>query len=259
MERRDFFRILGVSSAGALAGCGSKPKELIPLLVPEHEIVPGEEQWHPAVCTECSAGCGTIVRIMAATRNIERDGQPMRQRIAAVKKIEGNPLDPVSGGRLCARGQAVVQGLYHPDRLKGPMKRSGKPGEARFSPVTWDEALAAAAEKISAAHNSDPASIAILTGPTRGTRSLALERFAKALGAPAPVVCALADHPVERKAAEMVFGWKGLPVYDLANAHDALGVGTDFLGGWASPVYYARQYGSFRQGRRTVRGFLAHA
>jgi len=32
---------------------------LIPLLVPEHEIVPGEEQWHPAVCTECSAGCGT--------------------------------------------------------------------------------------------------------------------------------------------------------------------------------------------------------
>jgi len=259
MDRRDFFRILGVSSAGALAGCGSQPKELVPLLVPEHEIVPGEEQWHPAVCTECTAGCGTIVRMMSATRSIERDGQPMRQRIAAVKKIEGNPLDPVSGGRLCARGQAVVQGLYHPDRLKGPMKRSGNPGEARFSPVTWDEALAAAAEKILAVHSSDPASIAILTGPTRGTRSLALERFAKALGAPAPVVCSLADYPVERKAAEMVFGWKGLPVYDLANAHHALGVGADFLGGWASPVYYARQYGSFRQGRSAVRGYLAHA
>ena len=48
----------------------------------------------------------------------------------------------------------------------------------------------------------------------------------------------------------MVFGWKGLPVYDLSRAHYALGVGADFLGGWASPVYYARQFGEFRQGRR---------
>lgn len=125
MDRRDFFKILTATSAGAVAGCGSKPKELVPLLVPEHEIVPGEEQWHPAVCTECSAGCGTLVRVMEAVRTVERDGGKVRERIAAVKKIEGNPLDPVSGGRLCARGQAVVQALYHPDRLQGPMKRTG--------------------------------------------------------------------------------------------------------------------------------------
>ena len=57
----------------------------------------------------------------------------------------------------------------------------------------------------------------------------------------------------------MVFGWKGLPVYDLARAHYALGVGADFLGGWASPVYYARQFGAFRQGRRNIRGQLVQA
>jgi menaquinone reductase, molybdopterin-binding-like subunit len=56
-----------------------------------------------------------------------------------------------------------------------------------------------------------------------------------------------------------VFGWKGVPVYDLAHARYALGVGADFLGGWASPVYYGRQFGAFRQGRTEVRGHLVQA
>src|SRR5579872_115701 len=129
MDRRNFFKILSTASAGVLAtDCGHKADRLIPLLVPEHEIVPGNEQWHPAVCTECSAGCGTLVRVMEAERTVERNGEKLRERIAAVKKIEGNPLDPISGGRLCARGQAAVQSLYHPDRLRGPMKRTGDRG-----------------------------------------------------------------------------------------------------------------------------------
>jgi anaerobic selenocysteine-containing dehydrogenase len=57
----------------------------------------------------------------------------------------------------------------------------------------------------------------------------------------------------------MVFGWMGLPVYDLSRAYYTLGVGADFLGGWASPVYYARQFGEFRQGRRQIRGQLVQA
>ncbi len=260
MDRRNFFRILSATSAGAVAGgCGSKTDHLIPLLVPDHEIVPGEEQWHPSVCTECSAGCGTIVRVMEAERIVERNGEKLRERIAAVKKIEGNPLDPVSGGRLCARGQAAVQSLYHPDRLPGPMKRTGDRGKAEFSGISWSEALMMASGAIAKARAADPGGIVSFIGPLAGTRSVAFERFTRALGAPAPVVCALGDFPVERRAAEMAFGWNGLPVYDLANAHYVLGVGADFLGGWASPVYYSRQFGHFRQGRRAIRGHLVQA
>lgn len=260
MDRRGFFRILSATSASALAGgCGKHTDQLIPLLVPEHEILSGIEQWHPAVCSECGAGCGTLVRVMEAVRTVERHGEKVRERIAAVKKVEGNPLDPVSGGRLCARGQAAVQALYHPDRLRGPMKRAGDRGKARFTPISWDDALAMAAEAIAKARAADPGSVVALTAPAAGSRSLALERFLQALGAPAPVVCSLAGFAVEQTAARKVFGWKGLPVYDLANAHTALGVGADFLGGWASPVYYNRQYGQFRQGRREVRGTLFQA
>jgi len=257
--RRDFFKILTTTSAGALGGCGGKTDKLIPLLVPEHEIVPGEEQWHPAVCAECGAGCATVVRVMEGVRTVERNGEKLRERIAAIKKIEGNPLDPICGGRLCARGQAGVQSLYHPDRLRGPMKRTGQRGQAQFAAVSWDDALGQAAEKIAKVRAADPTRIVFLAGPQAGTRSLAIQRFMQALGAPAPVVSSIADHAVERKAAEIAFGWKGLPVYDLARAHYALSVGADFLGGWASPVYYARQFGEFRQGRRNIRGQLIHA
>jgi anaerobic selenocysteine-containing dehydrogenase len=255
MDRRGFVKILSVS-AGALTGSCGKTDKLIPLLVAEGEIVPGEEQWHPAVCTECAAGCGTLVRIMEGVRTVERGGEQLRQRIAAIKKVEGNPLDPVSGGRLCARGQAAVQSLYHPDRLRGPMQRTGDRGKGQFAPATWEQAIAAVSGKIAKA---DPARIVFLAGPHAGTRSVAISRFAQALGAPAPVVCSLADCAVERKAAELAFGWKGLPVYDLAGARHVLGVGADFLGGWASPVYYSRQFGAFRQGRREVRGYLVQA
>ncbi len=61
------------------------------------------------------------------------------------------------------------------------------------------------------------------------------------------------------KLPTWVFGWNGLPVYDLSRAYYTLGVGADFLGGWASPVYYARQFGEFRQGRRQIRGQLVQA
>ena len=256
MDRRNFFKIIGVTTAGAATtACGSKDA-LIPLLVPEHNIPIGEEQWHPAVCTECAAGCGTLVRIMGAERVIEQKGEKVRQRVAAVKKIEGNPLDPISGGRLCARGQAVVQALYHPDRLHTAMKRQGDRGKSQFASVSWDDAIAAAAEKIRAA---DPSRIVFLTGPNAGSRSVAIQQFLKAIKAPAATVCSLADFAIERQAAEQALGWKGLPVYDIANATHVLGVGADFLGGWASPVYYARQFGNFRQGRPGIRGNLFHA
>jgi anaerobic selenocysteine-containing dehydrogenase len=260
MDRRGFFRILSATSAGALGGsCGRKTDALIPLLVPEQEIAPGEELWHPAVCTECGAGCGTLVRIMEGERFIELNGEKVRQRIAAIKKVEGNPLDPVSGGRVCARGQAAVQSLYHPDRLRGPMKRTGERGKAQFTGVSWNDAIGLASEKIAKVRAVDPNRIAVFSGPQNGTRAIAWERFTRAMGSPAPVVCSPAHFAVELRAAEMVFGWKGLPVYDIAHAHHVLSVGADFLGGWASPVYYHRQYGAFRQGRQTVRGWLAHA
>jgi anaerobic selenocysteine-containing dehydrogenase len=257
MDRRNFFKILSTASTGVMTGaCGKKVERYLPLLVSDRELIPGDEAWHPGVCGECEAGCGIIVRVMEGERVIERKGEQFRERIATIKKIEGNPLDPVSGGRLCARGQAAAQGLYHPDRLRGPMKRQGPRGHSEFAPVAWEQALDEVAEKL---RHADRARIVYLMRPQAGTRALTAARFLQAIGAPPPVSFELADFPLERKAAHEVHAWADVPVYDLRHATYALGIGADFLGGWVSPVFYARQFGHFRQGRPGVRGKLVQA
>ncbi|WP_038675215.1 DMSO/selenate family reductase complex A subunit [Pelosinus sp. UFO1] len=43
--------------------------------------------------------------------------------------------------RGCMRCRGYRDRLYHPDRLKYPMKRVGKRGEGKFERISWDEAL----------------------------------------------------------------------------------------------------------------------
>jgi anaerobic selenocysteine-containing dehydrogenase len=90
-------------------------------------------------------------------------------------------------------------------------------------------------------------------------RSQALSTFLTAIGAPPPLTASFDSFALEQKAAEMVLGWRAVPVYDIASARYVLSIGVDFLGGWVSPVYYARQFGQLRQGRPDIRGRLVHA
>jgi thiosulfate reductase/polysulfide reductase chain A len=60
-----------------------------------------------------------------------------------VTKLNPNPRFPKSKNMLCARGNAGIQALYDPDRLKQPMIRIGQKGEGKFKAVTWDEAYEA--------------------------------------------------------------------------------------------------------------------
>ena len=259
MDRRNFFKLVGTASGGAITGaCGKTGQELIPLLVPEEAIVPGEEEWHPSVCRQCSAGCGTIVRVMEAEREIELEGEKVRERIAAIKKIEGNPLDPVSGGRLCARGQAAVQALYHPDRVRSPLKRDAE-AEGGFRAISWEEALDEAEGLLVKAIEKNAAGIVYLAGPGSGTRAVVVDRFLQAIGAAAATTTGVCDFTVERRAAELAHGRRVLPSYEIQDATYVLGLGADFLGGWASPVLYARRFGHFRRGRPGIRGKLVHA
>src|SRR6476661_9359124 len=123
VKRREFLKVLGAGTAATtVLGCASeKVEKLIPYFVSPDETVPGVSTYYATTCRECSAACGVIAET--------RDGRAI--------KLEGNPQHPLNRGAICARGQAALQGLYNPDRFRGPMvKQNGK-----LVPTTWDRAL----------------------------------------------------------------------------------------------------------------------
>jgi anaerobic selenocysteine-containing dehydrogenase len=43
-------------------------------------------------------------------------------------------------GRLCPRALTINEFIYHPDRLRSPLKRIGKRGENKWEKISWEEA-----------------------------------------------------------------------------------------------------------------------
>ena len=88
----------------------------------------------PSVCMMCPASCGILGYL----------------EYGKVIKLGGNPLDPNSRGRLCAKGIAGINHLYNPDRIPSPLKRAGKRGEGRWKQISWDEAFDEIAPRLKA-------------------------------------------------------------------------------------------------------------
>ena len=91
----------------------------------------GKAEFVPTLCEMCVNKCAAIARV--------EDG--------VVTKLNPNPMFPKSRNMLCPRGNAGIQALYDPDRLKYPMIRDGEKGSGKFKQVTWDEAFEYIKEK----------------------------------------------------------------------------------------------------------------
>ena len=230
IDRRTLFKLAG--AAGVLAGCSPAPgpQKLVPYLVPPEEIVPGTPVFYRTVCRECSAACGVTART--------REGR--------VVKLEGNPDDPVGRGALCARGQAALQGLYAPERFRGPARRSQ---HGRLESVGWDEAEGALADALVAARSKgSPPRVWLVTRPEPGAAGALQKEFMAKLGCgPGQrVVLEPFDHAPLREAGRVLFGRAELPSFDLGQARTVVSFGADFAETWLSPVELARQLASGR-------------
>lgn len=241
-SRRKFLQ-LGATGAAAmvLAGCMPRqPVALEPYVFPPEEQLAGQATWYASTCRQCPAGCGIVVRIM--------NGRAV--------KIEGNAAHPLNRGRLCARGQAGLQLLYNPDRLTGPVQQAQR-GSRQFAGLSWDEALNTLTAKLQGAGQG----VAIWGGTTlSGHLYDIFQRFAKAVGAPAPVVfdlyAELQGYQALTQTSRELFGVNALPAYDLSQADLVLSFGADFLGTGLSAVRYGMDYGSFRRPEKGRRGTL---
>lgn len=245
IARRQFIGLMATAAAGAAAGFPGGRLVNDALSTANQPIYPprGPELFVLSVCTACPGGCGIRAR---------RIGK-------RVVRIAGNPLDPVSGGRLCAKGAAAIQALYHPDRLTRPMRRVGPRGSlASFRPATWDAAMAEIGGALRSVRDEQrPESVVLIRGGDGDIGSRVARRFLDAYGSPNDIAF---DRASEAGAIAMMLtqGVRATPAPDIRAAEYILNLGSEFLESPPSPVYTARAYGDFRQTHTARRGKLVH-
>ena len=228
VKRREFLKVLGSTGAAATAvGCFQEPVEkLIPYVVSPDHTVPGVSTNYASVCRECSAACGIIAEV--------RDGRAI--------KLEGNPDHPVNHGALCARGQAALQGLYNPDRYRGPMIRR----DNRLVPATWDEALALVRQRLSEARAENAAGgVRFVSQHENGSFSAFVDQWMSAGGFGAHIAFDAEADLAVRAANQAEYG-SAWPALDFAAARLIVSIGADFLDGWGSSVAHQLSFADAR-------------
>jgi anaerobic selenocysteine-containing dehydrogenase len=119
-------------------------------------------------CNMCERCCGVVAHV--------QDGK--------VTEVRDDPESPVNTDGLCPRVPTAVQYLYHPNRLKYPLKRAGSKGAGKWQRIPWDEALGTIADAMNSAKEEYGAeSVAFVQGSPKGFGPY-LERLRNLFGTP---------------------------------------------------------------------------
>jgi len=128
----------------------------------------------PAFCTQCRSRCGCIAVVD-------------RGRLVGIEPLPDHP----TGEKLCPKGRAAPELVYHLDRLTRPMRRTNAKGSSDpgWRPIGWDEALQEIASRmtaIGATHGPEQVAFSVTTpSGTHISDSIAwIERFIRAFGSP---------------------------------------------------------------------------
>lgn len=214
IPRREFLRMLGVvAGAAGLSACEQEwlvPARLVDLALQG----PGKETFQNTICGLCEGGCGITVRLV--------DGVPVGLR--------GNPRHPLNRGGMCPVGQAGLEVLFSPGRLRNPLRREGDD----FGNASWANAIDTIGAGIRALHQQGAGHrLAILTGePGLLLHDLTLQ-FARALG----------SANVARTGAAPTAGYaltQGLqdpPGFDLEGSDVVISFGLDLYEDGPAPLH----------------------
>ncbi|HKO75320.1 MAG TPA: molybdopterin-dependent oxidoreductase [Gaiellaceae bacterium] len=146
------------------------------------------------------------------------------KRKGTIRHVRGDPDHAVARGKLCRKCSIGYNGSFLDPaaRLTRPLRRMGAKGEARFEPISWDEALGEIAERLRAIEAA-PGAHTVLNAHYTGTFSLLGYffplRFFNRLGATEvdpDTICNKAGHV----ALEYVYG-TSMDGFDPRTAHDS--------------------------------------
>ncbi len=247
LRRRDFLKAMRTAAAAAacaplLTSCrrpdrppaNAKAVELPPRGAPD--------SWVVSTCGACPGGCGIRARLVSG-------------RLVG---IAGNPLHPINRGGLCSLGLAGAHALYHPDRIRNPLRRSGPNGAGELRPASWEEGLSAVTARLRDLRERGLSHTVALVDGTRGLSSQVAARFLGAYGSPNHLGGRPWNDVAPTEAVRAMQGVATASAYDLENARFILAFGSAWLEGAWSPVGAARAYGIARRGRKSGRVHVVH-
>ena len=133
----------------------------------------GKEEIKRAFCEMCHSRC----RVKVHSKN---------GRLVTIEEDRSYPLvDAVFPPSMaCPRMRAAKEEIYHPDRLRFPLKRSGEKGGGKWEQISWGQALDEIAEKLKTIKDKYGAEAVAATGGTGHTHEQFLTRFLNLFGSP---------------------------------------------------------------------------
>ena len=198
VDRRSFLKLMGIGAAASAASCVRKPAEKAIAYVQQPvDHITGHSTYYASTCSVCPSACG----ILAKTNE------------GRLVKVEGHDKHSMSQGALCSLGQAQVQGLYHPERLKGPMV---KDAEGKKSLAQWDKVYAEIAQAVRSSKR-----IGIFTGGATGSRHGFFRKVLRRLGVSSDNLYTWESNSLiasMQTAHEIAFGIRAMPRVELSKA-----------------------------------------
>ena len=220
-NRRDFLKFFGFSVAAvSLAACNKAPvKYAIPYIVKPENVTPGVPLYYASNLGMYNEGFPILVKV--------REGRPI--------KLEGNDSSSISGGGLCATGQASILSLYDTTRYKNP-ENGGKDEE------DWSKIDQAIISKLNAIAASGGAVRIVSRTTTSPVMKAAIASFTEKYTSAKHVVYDSVSFSGILNANAASFGKRVVPNYKFDKAKVIVSFGADFLGTWIAPVRFSREY-----------------
>jgi len=216
LTRRKFFG-LAAGSATLAAGCQDNP---VPYSLPKPEVpgtagwLKGEQRYVPTTCDLCFAACSLQVRVV--------EGRAVLMR--------ANQMAPAGEAAVSPKGLASCHLLYHPDRIRQPLKRRGQRGSGDWEQIGWDEAIEQIGSRLAELRRAgSPHKLVLVDGEPVGMTHQFWQRFLTAFGSPNHIVHRSGPFAALALALEAMQGIDSPPTYDLANARFIVAFGESLL------------------------------
>src|SRR5512139_3654516 len=147
-------------------------------------------KWVATDCTICYHSCGM--------NGLVEDGK--------ITKVEGLKEHPLNKGKLCPKGERAIELVYHPDRLKFPLKKV----KGKWEKLTWDDALAEIADKLQRLKKEFGPDILSIFSGSIGVENFEMmelaQRFKGAFGSPNFISVEGICYRMRIRARQMTFG-----------------------------------------------------